>query len=200
MAFIEERIAVFREVRGELRERDARGRHRVEQPPWDRQRDRQALEPARTIGQDAEHPLGVVADVDVHERPALRVGFSREERTVRGGKRVGESVQPGADVVIGRVVVERDEQRDAAGAVEHEDRIEAVRVQRGARKAGSFAQVGVGRGAGGFEEDAGHATTVGHAGRREPRMKLDGVQFIEAPGEDRRFQRQRFRMPVGLCT
>ena len=76
---------------------------------------------------------------------------------MRGRERVGKPVQPGADVVVGGPVVEGHEQRDAAGAVEHEECIEAVRPQRSAGEASRFAQVGVGRGAGGFEEDAGHA-------------------------------------------
>ena len=79
-------------------------------------------------------------------------------------------------------------------------RIEAVRTQRSAGEASRFAQMGVGRGAGGFEEDAGHAEAIVRAGRREPRMEFDGLQFIEAPGEDRRLERQRLRVPIGLCT
>ena len=53
--------------------------------------------------------------------------------------------------------------------------METVRTECSAGEASHFAQVGVGRGAGNFEEDARHAETIVRAGRREPRVEFDSL-------------------------
>ena len=139
--------------------------------PGDGGEHREGRGAADGIGERAPAADGVGADVDAD---AAGVAVVREDGGMREGCGVGDGVQPGAQVVVVREIVEGDPE-DGAVRVEAGDGFElwsksAVRRLWSA----TFIEVEVGAGGRG-EDDAGEAGAFGVVRGRGPGVQLEGA-------------------------